>query len=84
MKEIDKKLLFEVVACKKAGTRNLNQPSAATRTVNEPCIDKASVKNKTQINSANKSIADINEDALPRESESTECAKRDFKRKTRE
>ena len=75
MKEIDKKLLFEAEARQKAATKNCSKPDASTKTANGPCFDKASVKNNSQINSANKSIADINEGALSREAEFAEGAK---------
>ena len=75
MKEIDKRLLFEAEACKKAATKNCSKPGTPTRTAGGPCFDKASVTNNSQINSANKSIADINEDALSREAEFADGAK---------
>ena len=75
MKEIDKKLLFEAEACEKAATKNCNKPNASTRTANGPFFDKASAKNNSQINFANKSTADINESALSREAEFAEGAK---------
>ena len=84
MKEIDKKLLFQAESSKKAAYRNCNKPNAQTRTFGGPCSDKASVSNYSQLNSTNKSTADINESAMSREAESVEGTKKDFRRKTRE